>query len=116
MIRRPPRSTLFPYTTLFRSQTTPTGLPGRAQERDHEEEQHHDRAGVDDQLRDEDELRAEEQELDRQRKHHHHEAEDGADRLAGREHTHASPPGARAAPAEHPKAPHLSFPSLAFQP
>src|ERR1019366_5445044 len=23
MIRRPPRSTLFPYTTLFRSQTTP---------------------------------------------------------------------------------------------
>src|SRR3712207_9371192 len=34
MIRRPPRSTLFPYTTLFRSRpgqdpvmTTPTGLP-----------------------------------------------------------------------------------------
>src|SRR5215813_15093366 len=26
MIRRPPRSTLFPYTTLFRS---PRGLPGR---------------------------------------------------------------------------------------
>src|SRR5258708_18702747 len=28
MIRRPPRSTLFPYTTLFRSQTTnvPTAL------------------------------------------------------------------------------------------
>src|SRR3712207_2550324 len=25
MIRRPPRSTLFPYTTLFRSLTTPTG-------------------------------------------------------------------------------------------
>src|SRR3989441_9415475 len=25
MIRRPPRSTLFPYTTLFRSQTTPAG-------------------------------------------------------------------------------------------
>src|SRR5260221_1142915 len=24
MIRRPPRSTLFPYTTLFRSVTTPT--------------------------------------------------------------------------------------------
>src|SRR3989442_6049721 len=24
MIRRPPRSTLFPYTTLFRSLTTPT--------------------------------------------------------------------------------------------
>src|SRR5256885_12030991 len=25
MIRRPPRSTLFPYTTLFRSATTPRG-------------------------------------------------------------------------------------------
>src|SRR2546426_5046784 len=24
MIRRPPRSTLFPYTTLFRSRTTPS--------------------------------------------------------------------------------------------
>src|SRR5438309_7602929 len=29
MIRRPPRSTLFPYTTLFRSSATSTGLwPG----------------------------------------------------------------------------------------
>src|SRR6266536_5310772 len=28
MIRRPPRSTLFPYTTLFRS-GTPVGGPGR---------------------------------------------------------------------------------------
>src|SRR5256885_8083078 len=27
MIRRPPRSTLFPYTTLFRSQYEPTGRP-----------------------------------------------------------------------------------------
>src|SRR2546429_6731942 len=26
MIRRPPRSTLFPYTTLFRSYAVPTGL------------------------------------------------------------------------------------------
>src|SRR3989442_9761706 len=26
MIRRPPRSTLFPYTTLFRSEPNPTGL------------------------------------------------------------------------------------------
>src|SRR3712207_4614098 len=26
MIRRPPRSTLFPYTTLFRSVPLPTGL------------------------------------------------------------------------------------------
>src|SRR2546430_6032219 len=33
MIRRPPRSTLFPYTTLFRSQSAiGNGLPGRAQE------------------------------------------------------------------------------------
>src|SRR5256885_12204686 len=38
MIRRPPRSTLFPYTTLFRSRPPPSrpsaaappGLPGRA--------------------------------------------------------------------------------------
>src|SRR2546430_11209435 len=29
MIRRPPRSTLFPYTTLFRSQKVP---PGRTEE------------------------------------------------------------------------------------
>src|SRR2546425_5177786 len=27
MIRRPPRSTLFPYTTLFRSGLDPLGLP-----------------------------------------------------------------------------------------
>src|SRR5260370_26152574 len=27
MIRRPPRSTLFPYTTLFRSLREPVGLP-----------------------------------------------------------------------------------------
>src|SRR2546430_12950644 len=27
MIRRPPRSTLFPYTTLFRSTNPPTDLP-----------------------------------------------------------------------------------------
>src|SRR3712207_7139885 len=29
MIRRPPRSTLFPYTTLFRSHDALTGLPNR---------------------------------------------------------------------------------------
>src|SRR2546422_7289821 len=28
MIRRPPRSTLFPYTTLFRSLLVPNGLEG----------------------------------------------------------------------------------------
>src|SRR5436309_12563333 len=28
MIRQPPRSTLFPYTTLFRSQQPPTGVRG----------------------------------------------------------------------------------------
>src|SRR2546429_8537023 len=32
MIRRPPRSTLFPYTTLFRSYITPTALPNAAQQ------------------------------------------------------------------------------------
>src|SRR3712207_7987896 len=30
MIRRPPRSTLFPYTTLFRSGDTVSGSPSRA--------------------------------------------------------------------------------------
>src|SRR2546425_11060385 len=30
MIRRPPRSTLFPYTTLFRSQRAPDPPAGRA--------------------------------------------------------------------------------------
>src|SRR3712207_8822805 len=29
MIRRPPRSTLFPYTTLFRSSSTRTSIPQR---------------------------------------------------------------------------------------
>src|SRR2546427_8034612 len=32
MIRRPPRSTLFPYTTLFRSQLTPGQLPRAVRE------------------------------------------------------------------------------------
>src|SRR3712207_6898462 len=31
MIRRPPRSTLFPYTTLFRSESGETGNPGFGQ-------------------------------------------------------------------------------------
>src|SRR5256885_7621688 len=37
MIRRPPRSTLFPYTTLFRSELTHRRhvLPGRAPEQTH---------------------------------------------------------------------------------
>src|SRR3712207_7359431 len=32
MIRRPPRSTLFPYTTLFRSQDAPGGATSTAQQ------------------------------------------------------------------------------------
>src|SRR5256885_5735026 len=32
MIRRPPRSTLFPYTTLFRSVNWPTGIGGKGNE------------------------------------------------------------------------------------
>src|SRR5687768_18353225 len=32
MIRRPPRSTLFPYTTLFRSPVAPQGFPPRTGE------------------------------------------------------------------------------------
>src|SRR5256885_5010708 len=33
MIRRPPRSTLFPYTTLFRSLLAATGRPDASQDR-----------------------------------------------------------------------------------
>src|SRR6266850_3526043 len=33
MIRRPPRSTLFPYTTLFRSRPRRTARPGRLRHR-----------------------------------------------------------------------------------
>src|SRR3712207_8338210 len=33
MIRRPPRSTLFPYTTLFRSEAPPSVTPGERYER-----------------------------------------------------------------------------------
>src|SRR2546430_3561068 len=42
MIRRPPRSTLFPYTTLFRSRSAPRRGPGRRRART--AERHH-RAG-----------------------------------------------------------------------
>src|SRR2546423_11945373 len=43
MIRRPPRSTLFPYTTLFRSSTGAPALPlhtGRGPGADHEGNRH----------------------------------------------------------------------------
>src|SRR3989442_5105425 len=49
MIRRPPRSTLFPYTTLFRSGARARGgaaeeaRPDRAQGRDRGRAQEHDR-------------------------------------------------------------------------
>src|SRR3990170_6258323 len=33
MIRRPPRSTLFPYTTLFRSRSVRAGMGGRSPRR-----------------------------------------------------------------------------------
>src|SRR5436190_7189401 len=33
MIRRPPRSTLFPYTTLFRSGMTPNGIGSNGRDR-----------------------------------------------------------------------------------
>src|SRR2546426_10490682 len=36
MIRRPPRSTLFPYTTLFRSSWTGSGSPADVASRRHE--------------------------------------------------------------------------------
>src|SRR5258707_7334520 len=42
MIRRPPRSTLFPYTTLFRSELG-LGSPGRPYSRDTAVHEHHRR-------------------------------------------------------------------------
>src|SRR5690348_17669290 len=44
MIRRPPRSTLFPYTTLFRSERKYTAGPDRRQSaREHEMRLYHHR-------------------------------------------------------------------------
>src|ERR1044072_9486959 len=39
MIRRPPRSTLFPYTTLFRSPTTTEGTSVRVADKERSREQ-----------------------------------------------------------------------------
>src|SRR5258706_16213212 len=48
MIRRPPRSTLFPYTTLFRSACS--GVPGRSRRARHQVEHvhHHQLCATDD--------------------------------------------------------------------
>src|SRR3712207_8435373 len=43
MIRRPPRSTLFPYTTLFRSNRLERVDPRRAAHPPEEDVRHHDR-------------------------------------------------------------------------
>src|SRR5256885_6218237 len=45
MIRRPPRSTLFPYTTLFRSDTRPGSLGG-VPKGDHGRSGHQARGGI----------------------------------------------------------------------
>src|SRR5947209_17222279 len=42
MIRRPPRSTLFPYTTLFRSGSSPRWPPRRTRGGDREGDHHRD--------------------------------------------------------------------------
>src|SRR5258708_12044385 len=44
MIRRPPRSTLFPYTTLFRSLVADDGSLGHARERARTLDQEHGRS------------------------------------------------------------------------
>src|SRR5712692_10030514 len=64
--------------------------PQETEQSEHEQEQDHDRAGVDDDLRDEDELGAEKKKEDRQRDHHHDEAEHAADGLAECDHADAS--------------------------
>src|SRR3712207_7984349 len=53
MIRRPPRSTLFPYTTLFRSMVlgrVAAGFQGQARERLHAHEQGKPAVGQDEEL------------------------------------------------------------------
>src|SRR3712207_8139509 len=45
MIRRPPRSTLFPYTTLFRSKPALVAVPARGRERSFRERVSRPRAG-----------------------------------------------------------------------
>src|SRR3712207_7368582 len=46
MIRRPPRSTLFPYTTLFRSAVTPRPALGQGQVQDGVGERAHQPEGL----------------------------------------------------------------------
>src|SRR2546426_8923059 len=47
MIRRPPRSTLFPYTTLFRSPSAPSRADRRRQGHDQARLLHHEKADGD---------------------------------------------------------------------
>src|SRR5205807_920200 len=70
-------------------------LPSRAQQRDDEEEQDHHRAGVHDDLRRENELRAQQQVEDREGQHHHNQAEDRADRLVEGDNANATQDGHR---------------------
>src|SRR3712207_7788628 len=55
MIRRPPRSTLFPYTTLFRSRApgdpAPAGQPNEPRRGEPRNEEHRDEAGDDPEAR-----------------------------------------------------------------
>src|SRR6266404_8123390 len=67
MIRRPPRSTLFPYTTLFRSQRVP-GQPKRQQRewyREREREQNRNRVNNALELRGEDHVHEDDREKKR---------------------------------------------------
>src|SRR2546430_11370698 len=46
MIRRPPRSTLFPYTTLFRSPSQLRGRPGQGPKCRERQRRHDERHGI----------------------------------------------------------------------
>src|SRR5919197_94468 len=72
------------------SQAPGAALAHRAEQRHDEQEQDHDRPGVDDELDDEHELRREQQEHRPERDHHDDEAEHGLDRLPHRDHADAS--------------------------
>src|SRR2546427_7169762 len=47
MIRRPPRSTLFPYPTLSRSPRAAPAIPRHVAARSHVRQEVHERAGID---------------------------------------------------------------------
>src|SRR3712207_8986986 len=81
MIRRPPRSTLFPYTTLFRSERVPDPYPGRALPG----EEHHSRQAQKDRRQDQPRDVNLEEEAGRERGEDHERSEEHTSELQSRQ-------------------------------